>query len=166
MVGAGMTGAVLLNAAEFAKKLGIPASDLVTVGGSLALFNAGELAKKFGIPVFRTDGTGLGLFNTTELGTVRAGGASIAGLLSTAEFAKKFGVLDPVGEVSGANNSLVSGVGAAKDITGGCLALEGCSKKDEAGLGGCPDSFAVVVGLVSENGNEAIGGSFAPVMSC
>ena len=193
-----------MSTAEFAKKLGVTASDLGTVGGSLALFNAGELAKKFGIPVsvFGTDGTGVdsfnagglakkfgiptsvfgtdgtdgSLFNTAELGTIRAGGTSAPGLLSTAEFENKFGMLDPVDEVSGADTLLVSGVGAVRDITGSCLAgvaVEDCSRKDGASLGDSFDSFAtgvdaltVAAGLVSENGNEVIGGSFAPVKSC
>jgi hypothetical protein len=182
LVGADVTESALFSVAEFAKKLGIPGSVFGTVGGSPALFNVGELAKKFGILTsdFGTDKSGVGLFNTAEfakkLGTlvcVRAGGASVTGLLSTAEFAKKFGMLD---EVSGIDTLLVSGVDAVRDITGGCLAgvvVEGRSKKDEAGLGGCSDSFAagvdtlaVAAGLVSENGNEVIGGSFAPVKSC
>ena len=178
MVGVGVTGAALLSTAEFAKKLGVTASDPGTVGGSLALFNAGELAKKFGIPasVFGTGGTDGSSFNTAELGTIRAGGTSVAGLLSTAEFENKFGMLDLVDEVSGADTLLVSGVGAVRDITGSCLAgvtVEDCSRKDEAGLENSFDSFAsgvdaltVAAGLVSENGNEVIGGSFAPVKSC
>lgn len=157
-----MAGAGLLSAAEFAKKLGIPASVFGAVGGAMGLFNAGELAKKFGIPasVFGTDGAGVGLLNTAELakklGTlvcVGAGGASAAGLLSAAEFAKKLGMLDPVDEVSGVDTLLVSGVGAVRDIIGGCLAgvaVEGCPKKDEAGLGGCSaaevEALAVAVG--------------------
>jgi hypothetical protein len=160
-----ITGSGLLSAAELAKKFG---TLRLVVGGSVTdvgLANATEFAKKFGMP-----------------DPVPSAGATEAGLLSAAELAKKLGIPDAVEGGSVTAVLAGSGVGVVRDIDGGCDIIEeaeGCAKKEDTGLGICSGSLeaegvgakgpvdACEVGiLVSENGNAAMGGSFAVVRSC
>lgn len=100
-------------------------------------------------------------------------------MLSAAESAKKLGIPEAVKEGSATAVLSGSGVGVVTDIEGGCGVVEragGCAKKEDAGLGICSlraegveatgGDVCVAGTLVSENGNAAMGGSFAVVRSC
>lgn len=145
----------MLSAAEFAKSgtLRLAAGGGVT---DIGLPNTVEFAKKLGMPD----------------PTPSAG----AGLLSADELAKKLGI--PGAVVGGSVTAVLtgSGVGVVRDIDGGCDVVDetdGCAEKD-VGLGGCSCSLETegagagcgAMALVSENGNVAMGGSFAVVRSC
>jgi len=162
LVCGGTADPVRFTAEELAKKLGT--AELVCRGDvDAAVLNTAEVAKKLGTP-----------------DPDASGGVVEGGLFNTSGFAKKLGMPDAT---TGASTVVcgVSGKGVVNVIDGVSVASEGgadCAKAEDGGLNAWLGSFDggggvrviidpfVALGLVKENGNEDMGGSFAVVRSC